>query len=142
MSQLALNWLRLVKIKPLSQLMLTQLSSHRLKLKQKPKLLLNNKPLVELLLLLQLKLLLLKSMLPLKLKPKPKHKQKPKLKLKHKLKLKLKPKLKPKLPLLLQLKQPLSPRRLLFQIPQISIKLPLLLLPPLNLCQMINHGLR
>jgi len=129
-----LNWLRLVKLREVFQLISTQLSSHRLKLKQKPKLLLNNKLLVEPLPSLQLKLLLLKSMSKLKLRPK--LKQKPKLKLKHKLLQKLKLKLK------LLLLRPLSPSKLLFQTPQISIKLPLLLLPPLNLCQKRKHGLR
>jgi len=105
-------------------------------------LLLNNKLLVEplpesLLPPLQLKLLLLKSMSKLKLRPK--LKLKPKLKYKLKLKHKLLQKLKLKL---LLLSQPLSPRKLLFQTPQISIKLPLLLLPPLNLCQKRKHGLR
>jgi hypothetical protein len=131
-----LNWLRLVKLREVFQLISTQLSSHRLKLKQKPKLLLNNKLLVEPLPSLQLKLLLLKSMSKLKLRPK--LKLKPKLKYKLKLKHKLLQKLKLKLLLL----RPLSPRKLLFQTHQISIKLPLLLLPPLNLCQKRKHGLR
>lgn len=131
-----LNWLRLVKLREAFQLISTQLSSHRLKLKQKPKLLLNNKLLVEPLPSLQLKLLLLKSMSKLKLRPK--LKLKPKLKYKLKLKHKLLQKLKLKLLLL----RPLSPRKLLFQTHQISIKLPLLLLPPLNLCQKRKHGLR
>lgn len=133
-----LNWLRLVKLREVFQLISTQLSSHRLKLKQKPKLLLNNKLLVEPLPSLQLKLLLLKSMSKLKLKLRPKLKLKPKLKYKLKLKHKLLQKLKLKLLLL----RPLSPSKLLFQTPQISIKLPLLLLPPLNLCQKRKHGLR
>jgi hypothetical protein len=133
-----LNWLRLVKLREVFQLISTQLSSHRLKLKQKPKLLLNNKLLVEPLPSLQLKLLLLKSMSKLKLRPK--LKLKPKLKYKLKLKHKLLQKLKLKLKLLLL--RPLSPRKLLFQTHQISIKLPLLLLPPLNLCQKRKHGLR
>jgi len=131
-----LNWLRLVKLREAFQLISTQLSSHRLKLKQKPKLLLNNKLLVEPLPSLQLKLLLLKSMSKLKLRPK--LKLKPKLKYKLKLKHKLLQKLKLKLLLL----RPLSPSKLLFQTHQISIKLPLLLLPPLNLCQKRKHGLR
>jgi len=131
-----LNWLRLVKLREVFQLISTQLSSHRLKLKQKPKLLLNNKLLVEPLPSLQLKLLLLKSMSKLKLRPK--LKLKPKLKYKLKLKHKLLQKLKLKLLLL----RPLSPSKLLFQTHQISIKLPLLLLPPLNLCQKRKHGLR
>jgi len=131
-----LNWLRLVKLREVFQLISTQLSSHRLKLKQKHKLLLSNKLLVEPLPSLQLKLLLLKSMSKLKLRPK--LKQKPKLKYKLKLKHKLLQKLKLKLLLL----RPLSPSKLLFQTPQISIKLPLLLLPPLNLCQKRKHGLR
>jgi hypothetical protein len=134
-----LNWLRLVKLREAFQLISTQLSSHRLKLKQKPKLLLNNKLLVEPLPSLQLKLLLLKSMSKLKLRPK--LKLKPKLKYKLKLKHKLLQKLKLKL-LKLLLLRPLSPRKLLFQTHQISIKLPLLLLPPLNLCQKRKHGLR
>jgi len=125
-----------VKLREVFQLISTQLSSHRLKLKQKPKLLLNNKLLVEPLPSLQLKLLLLKSMSKLKLRPK--LKLKPKLKYKLKLKHKLLQKLKLKLLLL----RPLSPRKLLFQTHQISIKLPLLLLPPLNLCQKRKHGLR
>jgi len=125
-----------VKLREAFQLISTQLSSHRLKLKQKPKLLLNNKLLVEPLPSLQLKLLLLKSMSKLKLRPK--LKLKPKLKYKLKLKHKLLQKLKLKLLLL----RPLSPSKLLFQTHQISIKLPLLLLPPLNLCQKRKHGLR
>jgi len=125
-----------VKLREVFQLISTQLSSHRLKLKQKPKLLLNNKLLVEPLPSLQLKLLLLKSMSKLKLRPK--LKLKPKLKYKLKLKHKLLQKLKLKLLLL----RPLSPSKLLFQTHQISIKLPLLLLPPLNLCQKRKHGLR
>ena len=102
----------------------------RLKLRLKLKLLLNNKLLEALLPPHQLKLL--PSMLL------------PKLKLMHKLLLKHKPLLLlKKLPLLLQLlNQPLLLSKLQSQIPQISIKLPLSLLPPPNSCQTISHGLR